>query len=86
MIYSLDEEDEEEEQCYKEYDGGRYSPRLLHVDDLPLTTIISDEDEDRQRLHFARKLVLTTGQQEVDIKISIIIINAISCSMIFQAI
>ncbi|KAG5847810.1 hypothetical protein ANANG_G00130150 [Anguilla anguilla] len=49
------------QQSQAEYDSGRYSPRLLLPSDLPLDTHTIDPEEDRTRVHLARRQMQVTG-------------------------
>ena len=61
----VEKEVDPEEVLYEEYRSGRYSPVLLEADDLEPDTLVYDPSEDMQRLEFARRHVLRTGQAKV---------------------
>ena len=44
------------------YTSGRFSPKLIRPDSLELGTVIVDENEDQQRLAWARQRVVGAGQ------------------------
>lgn len=48
---------------FAEYENGGYSPRYLQSSDLEPGTLVCQEDEDDQRLSFARAAVLGVGSQ-----------------------
>ena len=61
----VEKEVDPEEMLYEEYRSGCYSPSLLTVNDLEPDTLVYDPQEDMQRLEFARRHVLHTGQAKV---------------------
>ena len=61
----VEKEVDPEEMLYEEYKSGCYSPSLLTVNDLEPDTLVYDPQEDMQRLEFARRHVLHTGQAKV---------------------
>ena len=52
-------------QSHTDYDAGGYSPRLLSPGELEPDTIVYEEQDDANRLVFARKNVLKTGEAKV---------------------
>jgi hypothetical protein len=54
-----------ENPSHADYDAGGYSPRLLTPAELEPDTIVYEEQDDANRLAFARKNLLKTGQAKV---------------------
>ena len=66
-MFNREEEEDPEQVLYDEYMAGSYSPRLLRVTDLEPDTLVYDPAEDMQRLEFARRHVVKTGEAKVNI-------------------
>ncbi|KAK6643576.1 hypothetical protein RUM43_005086 [Polyplax serrata] len=50
-------------ECFADYESGAYSPSYLNQSDLEPGTLVTAEEDDMQRLEFARNQVLGTGQK-----------------------
>ncbi|XP_011696940.1 PREDICTED: cactin [Wasmannia auropunctata] len=50
-------------ESFREYEAGGYSPTYIPYSQLEPGTLVTQEDEDSQRLAFARKQVLSTGRK-----------------------
>lgn len=50
-------------ESFREYETGGYSPTYISYSQLEPGTLITQEDEDNQRLEYARKQVLSTGRK-----------------------
>ncbi|XP_072748466.1 uncharacterized protein Cactin [Anoplolepis gracilipes] len=50
-------------ECFREYEAGGYSPNYLLYSQLEPGTLITQVDEDNQRLEYARQQVLSTGRK-----------------------
>lgn len=59
---------------FTDYENGGYSPQYLESSELEPGSIVCQEDEDEQRLSFARAAVLGGGQQS-EVKLSILKLN-----------
>lgn len=50
-------------ESFREYEAGGYSPTYTPYSQLEPGTLVTQEDEDSQRLEYARKQVLSTGRK-----------------------
>lgn len=50
-------------ECFEDYESGGYSPKYLNPSQLEPGTFVTTEEDDVQRLEFARNQVLGTGQR-----------------------
>ncbi|XP_020289992.1 LOW QUALITY PROTEIN: cactin [Pseudomyrmex gracilis] len=50
-------------ECFREYETGGYSPVYIPYSQLEPGTLITQEDDDNQRLEYARQEVLNTGRK-----------------------
>ncbi|KAK9871348.1 hypothetical protein WA026_011614 [Henosepilachna vigintioctopunctata] len=70
-VHSATEEEEDAEDhvsallndCFKAYEMGRYSPKMLSPGDLELGTLVVDQEDDLKRLEFARRRVTDSGKR-----------------------
>ncbi|XP_044757904.1 cactin [Coccinella septempunctata] len=51
------------DECFKAYEAGGYSPKLLSVDDIELGTIVFAEEDDLKRLEFTRQQVVDSDNK-----------------------
>ncbi|XP_045465411.1 cactin [Harmonia axyridis] len=54
------------DECFKAYEAGGYSPKLLTIDDIELGTIVYAEEDHLKRLEFARKQVADSNNKVDD--------------------
>lgn len=50
-------------ESFREYEAGGYSPSYIPYSQLEPGTLVTQEDEDSQRLEYARQQVLSTGRK-----------------------
>jgi len=50
-------------ESFREYETGGYSPTYIPYSQLEPGTLVTQEDEDNQRLEYARQQVLNTGRK-----------------------